>query len=399
MRIAVLPSLLLSSLVFAGNSPTGAPCEKSNECVSIRCFSHVCRPDSRHPGGLGALCEGDQHCLSKRCLGSKCGPPKEVKASSAPKRSGGHREVPAEETVEEPSEPAEAPLPAPTPCSEDLMATVYKEKAGVRAYLFYAEDDCTHFTPEVLERAKALFTAGYGRNFGVTLRTTKEATAEQLACAKKAYDKGRDPKSPRDFVVPSLCLQPQDVIACVNDLASTVFKGDESQAKLECTRRAPAVIATARAMFLEGYGSFSIICDVLEKATPEQLACAKRDYEFVTAGRTKFAYFSLRGPCVRAPALMDCYFELMSAEPKERQYDDRNRGNVEDACISASAEDVALAKAVRALGFKQGIAWIAGTVKTAKPEQRACLKQLKPAKVTDGEKTDARFRMPKACTK
>ena len=81
MRIVLLSWLLLPSLVLAGRLPTGARCDKSNECVSKSCGDHYCRPDSGHPGGLGAICEGDQHCLSKNCQGVKCGPPKEVKAS------------------------------------------------------------------------------------------------------------------------------------------------------------------------------------------------------------------------------------------------------------------------------------------------------------------------------
>ena len=67
--------------------------------------------------------------------------------------------------------------------------------------------------------------------------------------------------------------------------------------------------------------------------------------------------------------------------------------------MSATPEDVALAKAVRALGFTQGMYWIINDVQTAKPEKRACLKQLKPAKVTDAEKLDSSFRMPNACSK
>lgn len=215
MRIVVLLSLMLSSLVHAGK-PTGAYCEKSNECTSKRCFEKYCRPDSNHPGGLGAICEADSHCVSKHCAVRKCGPAKEVKApKSSPKTGGGgSREVEEEEVEEKPAAPVEQPLPAPTPCSEELMATVYKAKAGQRTYLFYAHDACARNAPEVIARAKELFLAGYGRNFGVTCRTVKEATPEQLACAKKSYDKDRDPKSPRDFDVPSLCLQPKELIAC-----------------------------------------------------------------------------------------------------------------------------------------------------------------------------------------
>jgi len=397
----VLLSLLLSSLIQADRLPTGARCEKSNQCVSRTCGgNHVCRPDSAHPGGLGALCEGDQHCLSKNCQGVSCGPPKGVKTgsgSSGSKRGGGGK---AEAPEEKSSTPVEEPLPTPTPCSEDLMATVYKEKAGERAYLFYADDNCTRFAPEIIARGKEVFAAGYGRNFGVTLTTLKEATAEQLACAKKAYDKARDPKYPADFQVPSLCLQPQEVIACAQDLATAVFKGDESQGKMECTRRAPAVIATAKAMFAAGYGtSFANLCDVIEKATPEQLACSKRDYELITAGRTKYSGFSLGGVCTRAQAVMDCYFALMSTETKERQYDDRNRSNIEDQCVSMSREDVTLARSMRALGFTQGIYSIASGVQGVKPVKRACLQKLKPAQVTDAEKTDSRFRLPNACAK
>jgi hypothetical protein len=399
MRITLLP-LLFSSLAFAGSSPTGTPCEKSNECVSLRCFAHVCRPDNAHPGGLGALCEGDGQCVSKNCLGSKCGPPKEKASSSGSTRRGGSRDSARAKDPEQPSEPVEAPLPEPTPCSEDLLATVYKDKAGERAYRFYAADECLNFRPEVIAAAKELFSAGYGRNFGVTLRTVKEATAEQLTCAKQAYDKHRDRKSPSDFGVPLLCLQPQEVIACVHDLEATVFKGDESQAKLECDRRAPATIATAKELFAKGYGpSFANLCEVLEKATPEQLECTKRDYEFLTAGRTKFAYFSLRGPCLRRSEVMACYFELMGLETPERQYDDRNRTNLENECANLTAEDIALSKFLRGLGYTQGIESIADTVRTAKPARRACVKGLTPAKVTAAEKADARFRMPEACMK
>ncbi len=396
MRTAV-PLLLLSSLVHASGAPTGASCVKSNECASKRCFEKYCRPDSDHPGGLGAICEANSHCVSKYCQGRKCGPPKESKVTPTSKPRGGREIVDTEE--EKPSAPVEEPLPAATPCSEDLMATVYKEKAGVRASLFYARADC-RYPPETIARAKELFAAGYGRNFSGTLRTVKEATPDQLACAKKAYDKKRDLKSPDHFNVPSLCLQPQEIIACAQDLAAAVFKGDESDGKRECERHAPAVISTAKAMFIEGYGdSFSNIAEIFETATPEQFACARRDYDFVTAGRTKYAGFSLRGPCVKEAAVMDCYFELMSTETKERQYDNRNRGDIVDLCASATPEDIALDKAVRALGFTQGIFYIGDSVRGAKPGQRECLKRLKPSKVTDEEKTDANFRMPKACSK
>ena len=75
------------------------------------------------------------------------------------------------------------------------------------------------------------------------------------------------------------------------------------------------------------------------------------------------------------------------------------KSNLEDVCVSATPEDVALAKAVRALGFTQGMFSISSDVKTAKPEKRACLKRLMPAKVTDAEKRDSRFRMANACSK
>lgn len=71
------------------------------------------------------------------------------------------------------------------------------------------------------------------------------------------------------------------------------------------------MIATAKAMFLEGYGdSFPNIAEIIETATPEQLACSKRDYEYQSSGRTKYSGFALQGACKRDPALMDCYFEL-----------------------------------------------------------------------------------------
>jgi hypothetical protein len=400
----LLSLLLLSSLAHAGSKPTGASCDKSNECVSKRCFERVCRPDSAHPGGLGALCEGDTHCVSKHCAGHKCAAPQESRGSGGSKGKGGAREQVAEDSAAEPvsapvSAPAEAPLPEPTPCSEDLMKTIYKDKAKVRAYLFYAADHC-RFPPESIARARELFAAGYGRNFGATLNTAHRATPEQLACAKKEYDKKRDDKSPRDFHVPSLCLQPRELIACAQDLAAAVFKGDVGDGKLECERRSPAVIATAKEMFLAGFGdSFSNICDILESATPEQIDCSKRDYEFKTAGRTKEAGYNLSGACSRDPAVMHCYFELLGAEPPERQYEDRVRSNIEGVCLSATVEQVALARSLRALGYTQGMFWITRAIQQAGPEQRACLEHLKASAVTQAEKTDSSFRMPRACAK
>jgi hypothetical protein len=96
---------------------------------------------------------------------------------------------------------------------------------------------------------------------------------------------------------------------------------------------------------------------------------------------------------------MACYFELMGLETPERQYDDRNRTNLENECANLTAEDIALSKFLRGLGYTQGIESIADTVRTAKPARRACVKGLTPAKVTAAEKADARFRMPEACMK
>lgn len=399
MRIAVLSSLLLATFAHAGRAPTGAPCEKSNECVSKSCGgSHVCRPDSAHPGGLGALCEGDSHCVSERCLGRFCGPPKETRASPSPGGQRGNR-TQDERSPPTRAAPVEEPLPEPTPCSEDLMATVYQEKAGVDAYLRYADRDCANFTPEVIAKGKELFSAGYGRNFGVTLTTVKDATAEQLACAKKQYDKDRNPTSRMDFEVPSLCKLSKDLISCTDDLTAAVFKGDSSRAKMACKEHAPEVIAGARAMFVEGYGDFGALADLIEKVTPEQLSCIKRDYEFITAGRTKYGGISLSGLCKRKPEAIACYFELMSIETKERQYDDFNRSHLEGECGSLTTDDIALTKAMRALGYTQSARSIASTLGGSKPERRACLKKLKPAQVSEAEKTDPNFRTPKACAK
>ena len=282
------------------------------------------------------------------------------------------------------------------------MATIYKEKAGSRAALFHAHEACKYYAPEVIAVAKGLFAEGYGGNFGITLRTAKEATEAQLACAKKSYQKTSDPKSRPDFRVPSLCLQKQELIACTQDLASTVFKGDESDAKTECARRAPSVITAAKALFLGGqYGdSFRNICDVIETATPEQLECTRRDYEFITEGRTKYGGgFVLRGPCKGDPARIDCYFALMGVETKALQYNDRNRASIEDICGNATPESIALTRAMRGLGFNQWISSMLDVIRNAKPAQRECLKHLKAANVTDAEKADSSFRLPKACSK
>jgi hypothetical protein len=401
MRFAFLLLVLSPLLATAGNAPAGAPCTNPNQCLSHTCSQKRCAPSTDYPAGIGGFCSTNGTCKSKNCVRSKCEPPKEEKTKTSSTKGGGSTRAAPDDEEEEEAEAPKAkepePLPQPTPCSEDLLATVYKSMNGSRAAQFHAHDECTHNTPEVLEQAKKLFLDGYGYNFAHTVSAVKEGTPEQLACAKKNYDKAKKGR----FDIPNLCLQPSAVIACADDLSPSVFK-DKDDAKDECKKRSPAVIAEAKKMYLEKYGdSFRNIADILEKARPDQVECLKRDYEFRTEGRAKYQGFAMQGVCERPPEVITCYFELFDNEMKEQRYDYRARDSAEAICRRTDEKDVeslALAKLLRKVGFTVEFTRLVNDMTSLAPQHRACLKkQALAGKLPEKGQDKERFDLPKAC--
>jgi hypothetical protein len=394
MRFLLLLVLLAPLLAKAGDLPAGAGCSNPNQCLSKMCSQHRCAPSGDHPSGLGGVCTSNGHCKSHYCQQGRCAAKVEKAKGSSP--SGGGKRAPAEEEDDEAEvkAPTPEPLPEPTPCSEDLIATIYKGNAASRASQFAARDNCRH-KPETLALAKKLFLDGYGYNFSVTLRTVHEATPEQLACAQKHYDKQKN----GTFEVPGLCLKPGALIACTDELTS-LFLADmkpdmaRSQAQIECERRAPAVVATAKPLFVAKYGDFGQICTTVEKATPEQLECVKRDYEILSVGRTKYESFTLKGVCLRDAKTWGCYFDLFEGVLKEKSSDDRFRVSIEETCARTDPEDIALAKQILATGYTGWFPRLADDIHDLKPEKRACLKKhLAQMTSKDG------LRLPKECEK
>lgn len=398
MRFLFLLVLLSPLLAIAGNAPAGAPCSNPNQCLSHTCSQKRCAPSTDYPAGIGGFCSTNGTCKSKNCVRSKCEAPKEEKKTSSTKGGGSTRSAPDDDEDEEEAPKAKEPepLPEPTPCSEDLLATIYKGDKS-RTHQFYARDNCK-YPPEVLAKAKKLFLDGYGYNFAITLSTVHNATPEQLDCAIKHYDLAKK----GSFDVPRLCMGKKELIACADELAPLFIKFEEmkpemakDQAEIACEKREPAVIARAKPLLIEKYGHFDHICDTIEKATPEQVECVKREYVITTNNRTKYDSFTLRGVCETDPATWSCYFDLLEGVLKEKSTDDRFRSSIASACKGATPEDLALAKQIFSEGLWTGyFPSLLDGIHDLKPEKRACLKKnYKSMPYKDS------FYLPKVCDK
>lgn len=384
MRFFFLVVLLAPLFAFAGSSPAGAACNNPNQCVSKICSSKRCAPSTDHPGGVGAVCTVNGHCKSRNCKGGSCAAPKEEKKTSST-TGGGSRSTSSDDDEEEEAETPKAkepePLPEPTPCSEDLLATIYKGDKS-RTHQFYARDNCK-YPPAEVEKAKKLFLDGYGYNFAITLSTVHNATPEQLACAIKHYDKAKNGR----FDVPHLCLQKADLLKCTEDL--TPILKDEMQAQIACERRSPDTIAKTKPILLEKkYGdSFDNIADTVEKTTPEQLECVKRDFAYRSNGFTKYVPFTQLGVCLREPPVIECYLELLGGIVNDTSSDERFRSSLDSECAHSSPEAFELA---RELGRGTRTSWeylrLVSDINDLKPEQRACVKKLKLSKLPEKDR-------------
>lgn len=385
MRFVFLLVLLSPLLATAGNAPAGAPCSNPNQCLSHTCSQKRCAPSTDYPAGLGGFCSTNGTCKSKNCVRSKCEAPKEEKKTSSSSTGGGSPSTPRDDDEEEETEAPKAkepePLPEPTPCSEDLIATVYKGDNS-RTHQFYARDNCK-YPPEELEKAKKLFLDGYGYNFAITLSTVHNATPEQLACAIKHYDKRKNGR----FDVPHLCLQKNALIACTEEL--TPLLKDEMQAQIACERRSPEVISKTKPIFLEKkYGdSFDNIADTVEKTTPEQLECVKRDFAYRSNGFTKYVPFTQLGVCLHDPPAIDCYFDLLGGIVNDTSSDERFRSSLDSECTHSGAEAFALAKQ---MGRGTRTSWeylrLVSDIDDMKPEQQACVAKLKLSKLPEKDR-------------
>lgn len=404
---AVLVLLVALPCLAADKRPVGASCDKSIECKTDRCSQHRCAPSNNAPQAEGSICENNLQCLTRNCVNKRCGPRIDTSASKTKSTSRGAAVVERREESEEeaPVIPALPPLPPATACTDDLMSTVYAAATDRDMAQRYAYLDCENNSGEALTQAKELSKAGYGYNFEVTLKTLKSATAEQLTCAKKEYDKARDKKYPRDFQVPSICLQSSAVQACRDDLAATVYKDEKSRngilatAQAECQKRSPEIIARAKALFEAGYGTtnFSGICNELERATPAQVECMKRDYDLNSNRKTVYESFSRKRICERSQVAIDCYFDFLGTFYPEAQFtNDRLRSNVESYCAASPTPDLALMKKLRAAGYKQDATRFIEPLGKLTPEQKSCV--LKgAAKAPDAEKANTSFSVPKQC--
>ncbi|MGV3624030.1 MAG: hypothetical protein ACO1OB_24645 [Archangium sp.] len=396
--------VVVSSFAFAGNKVVGSGCESSNECKTIRCVAHRCAPTSNYPQQEGSICEINGHCLSHNCANKRCGPKvKAASTTSTPSRKPAAKKAVAQQQDEEEEVEEAPPLPARTPCTDDLIASgVYADVKEPDTQLRYASSACHAGRPDELARAKELFLAGYGRNFGVTLRVMKASTAEQLACAKKEYDKRKDAKSKRDLDVPLICRESSEVQRCTEDLQAKVFKDEKSdRAKNVCKERSAEVIARALELFNDGYAptNFEQLCAAVETVTEDQLECMRREYDLRTNNKANYESFLLYPVCERDVPTTDCYFEFLDAFYADEQYtDSRLRSTIESYCRDEPKPDMALLKKIRDAGFTQApYEWISPTRKLT-PAQKSCVeKWLK--KAADKEKTTRGFYPPKECSK